>query len=146
MQQAAARLACGQGYAADAHVNLYYLADLAPIIERYGNRGYRLAQLEAALFAGKLHLAAHALGFGAVGSTAVDDEVIRSFSLTPTARAICLSSCSASAFPGGLVAAEWAVYHRVGVAFGPIRASATSARRSRRYLPCRDVVATAGSR
>ncbi len=60
--------------------NLYYLADLAPIIERYGNGGYRLAQLEAALFAGKLHLAVHALGFAAVGSTAVDDEVIRSFS------------------------------------------------------------------
>ncbi len=80
MRKAAAKLACGQGYAANAHVNLYYLADLAPIIERYGNRGYRLAQLEAALFAGKLHLAAHALGFGAVGSTAVDDEVIRSFS------------------------------------------------------------------
>ena len=35
---------------------------------------------EAALFAGKLHLGAHALGLGAVGSTSVDDEVIRFFS------------------------------------------------------------------
>ena len=80
MRGAAARLASGQGYAADAHVNVYYLADLEPILERYGNRGYRIAQLEAAIFAGKLHLAAHALGLGAVGSTAVDDDVIRFFS------------------------------------------------------------------
>ena len=79
MREAAARLACGQAYAAEAHVNVYYLADLEPILERYGNRGYRIAQVEAALFAGKLHLAAHALGLGAVGSTAVDDEVIRFF-------------------------------------------------------------------
>ncbi len=80
MREAAARLASGQGYAAEAHVNVYYLADLEPILERYGNRGYRIAQLEAAIFAGKLHLAAHALGLGAVGSTAVDDDVIRFFS------------------------------------------------------------------
>ncbi len=80
MQGAATRLACGQRYAAEAHVNVYYLADLEPILERYGNRGYRIAQVEAALYAGKLHLAAHALGLGAVGSTAFDDEVIRFFS------------------------------------------------------------------
>ncbi len=80
MRAEAARLACGQSYAADAHVNIYYLADLEPILEHYGNRGYRLAQLEAALHAGKLHLAAHALGLGAVGSTSDDDQVIRRFS------------------------------------------------------------------
>ena len=80
MQGTAARLACDQRYAAEAHVNVYYLADLEPILEHYGNRGYRVAQLAAALHAGKLHLAAHALGLGAVGSTAVDDEVIRFFS------------------------------------------------------------------
>ncbi|MDP9411621.1 MAG: SagB/ThcOx family dehydrogenase [Actinomycetota bacterium] len=80
MREAAARLACGQEYAAEAHANVYYLADLEPILERYGNRGYRVAQVEASLFAGKLHLAAHALGLGAVGSTSVDDEVIRFFS------------------------------------------------------------------
>ena len=80
MREAAARLACAQAYAGEAHANVYYLADLEPILERYGNRGYRVAQLEAAIFAGKLHLAAHALGLGAVGSTSVDDEVIRFFS------------------------------------------------------------------
>ena len=76
----AARLACTQDYASDAHVNVYTLTDLAPVLVRYGNRGYRLAQLEAALFAGKLQLAAHALGLGAVGSTSVDDEVTAFFS------------------------------------------------------------------
>lgn len=76
----AARLAADQQYAADAHVNIYYLTDLTTVLARYGNRGYRLAQLEASLYAGKLHLAAHALGHGAVGSTSYDDEVIEFFS------------------------------------------------------------------
>jgi SagB-type dehydrogenase family enzyme len=76
----AAFLACDQPYAGDAHVNIYYLANLEPILERYGNRGYRLAQLEASLFAGKLHLATHALGLGAVGSTSMDDAVTDFFS------------------------------------------------------------------
>ena len=61
---AASRLACDQDYAADAHVNAYALTDLEPVLEHFGNRGYRLAQLEAALFGAKLQLAAHALGLG----------------------------------------------------------------------------------
>jgi SagB-type dehydrogenase family enzyme len=76
----AARIAAGQQYAGDAHVNLYYLAHLPSILERYGDRGYRLAQLEGALHAGKLHLGTHALGLGAVGSTSYDDEVVDFFS------------------------------------------------------------------
>ena len=76
----AVHLAFDQQYAADAHVNSYYLTDLGPVLEQYGNRGYRLAQLEAALHAGRLHLATHALGLGAVGSTSFDDEVVDFFS------------------------------------------------------------------
>jgi len=76
----AQRLAVGQDPPRDAHVNCYYLADLDPILERYGNRGYRLAQVGCSLSAGKLHLGTHALGLGAVGSTALDDEVIAFFS------------------------------------------------------------------
>lgn len=76
----AQRVAVDQKYAGDAHVNCYYLTDLTPVLERYGNRGYRLAQLECSLHAGKLHLATHALGLGAVGSTSLDDEVIALFS------------------------------------------------------------------
>ena len=76
----ATRIAADQRYAGDAHVNLYYLAHLPSILARYGNRGYRLAQLEGALHAGKLHLGTHALGLGAVGSTSFDDEVVEFFS------------------------------------------------------------------
>ena len=76
----ATRIAANQQYAGNAHVNLYYLAHLPSILERYGDRGYRLAQLEGALHAGKLHLGTHALGLGAVGSTSFDDEVVEFFS------------------------------------------------------------------
>jgi SagB-type dehydrogenase family enzyme len=76
----AQRLAVEQEYAGDAHVNCYSLTDLDPVLERYGNRGYRLAQMECSLYSGKLHLAAHALGLGAVGSTSLDDEVTDFFS------------------------------------------------------------------
>jgi nitroreductase len=79
-RQSAARLACGQEYAAQAQVNAYALTDLEPVLERYGNRGYRLAQLEAAFFGARLQLAAHSLGLGAVGSTSVDDAVTAFFS------------------------------------------------------------------
>ncbi|TDC46062.1 SagB/ThcOx family dehydrogenase [Jiangella ureilytica] len=75
-----ARIAVGQSYCADAHVNAYWLADLRPLLERYGNRGYRAAQLVSALRAGKLHLGTHALRLGACGSTSADDEVIEFFS------------------------------------------------------------------
>jgi SagB-type dehydrogenase family enzyme len=76
----AARLASGQQYAADAHVNFYSLVDLGKVLQRFGNRGYRVAQTEGSLLASKLHLAAHAVGLGAVGSTSVDNEVIDFFS------------------------------------------------------------------
>jgi SagB-type dehydrogenase family enzyme len=75
----AAHLAFDQDYAGTAHANIYYLADFGPVLEHYGNRGYRLAQLEAALYAGRLHLAAHALDLGAVALTAFDDEVVELF-------------------------------------------------------------------
>jgi SagB-type dehydrogenase family enzyme len=79
-REEAARIAASQRYAGDAHVNLYYLSHLPSILARYSDRGYRLAQIEGALHAGKLHLGTHALGLGAVGSTAFDDEVVKFFS------------------------------------------------------------------
>ncbi len=75
----AQRLAVGQEAPGDAHVNSYYLTELDPVLERYGNRGYRVAQLEAALSGSRLHLGTHALGLGAVGSTSLDDEVVEFF-------------------------------------------------------------------
>jgi hypothetical protein len=53
---------------------------LPAIIERFGNRGYRAAQLEAGIIGGKLYLAAYAQRLGASGLTFFDDEVTRFFS------------------------------------------------------------------
>ena len=76
----ARHIACGQDYAGDAHVNVYLLSDLDPILAQYGDRGYRLAQFEAALTGGRIQLAAHALKLGAVGSTSADNDVTAFFS------------------------------------------------------------------
>jgi SagB-type dehydrogenase family enzyme len=76
----AAFLDLGQPLAGDAAVNVYWLADLEAIHRNLGERGYRAAQLEAAIEGGKLYLAAYALGLGATGLTFFDDEVTRFFS------------------------------------------------------------------
>jgi SagB-type dehydrogenase family enzyme len=76
----AGHLALGQDLAADAAVNVYSLADLARVLERFGNRGYRAAQLEGGITGGRLYLAAYALSFGATGLTFFDDEVTDFFS------------------------------------------------------------------
>jgi SagB-type dehydrogenase family enzyme len=73
-------LGLGQDLPADASVNLYVLADLGRILGRLGDRGYRAAQLEAAITGGRLYLAAYALGLGATGLTFFDDDVTRFFS------------------------------------------------------------------
>jgi SagB-type dehydrogenase family enzyme len=70
----------GQELAADAAVNVYFLSDLRAVLGQLGNRGYRAAQLTAAIDAGKLYLAAYALQLGATGLTFFDDDVISFFS------------------------------------------------------------------
>lgn len=65
---------------ADASVDVFFLADLKGILERYGNRGYRAVQLEAGLLGGKLYLAAYAQHLGASGLTFYDDDVVNFFS------------------------------------------------------------------
>jgi SagB-type dehydrogenase family enzyme len=65
---------------ADAAVAIFFLADLRPILQRFGNRGYRAVQLEAGILGGKLYLAAYAQRFGATGLTFFDDDVTRFFS------------------------------------------------------------------
>jgi len=65
---------------ADAAVDMFFLADLRPILERFGNRGYRTVQLEAGIVGGKIYLAAYAQGLGATGLTFYDDDVARFFS------------------------------------------------------------------
>jgi SagB-type dehydrogenase family enzyme len=65
---------------ADAAVAIFFLADLRPILLRFGNRGYRAVQLEAGIIGGRLYLAAYAQRLGATGLTFFDDDVTRFFS------------------------------------------------------------------
>jgi len=65
---------------ADACADIFFLADLKPILERYGNRGYRAVQLEAGAIGGKVYLAAYAQHLGATGLTFFDDDVVSFFS------------------------------------------------------------------
>ena len=76
----AGHLDLGQALGADAAVNVYFLTDLGSTLERLGNRGYRVAQLDASITAGKLYLAAYALRLGATGLTFFDNDVIKFFS------------------------------------------------------------------
>ena len=76
----AGNLGLGQEIPADCSVNVYLLADLHRALERFGNRGYRAAQLEAGILGGKLYLAAYAQRLGASGLTFFDDDVTEFFS------------------------------------------------------------------
>src|SRR5258708_4007087 len=73
-------LGLGQDLSADAAVDIFFLADLRPILQRFGNRGYRAVQLEAGILGGKLYLAAYAQRLGATGLTFFYDDVIPFFS------------------------------------------------------------------
>src|SRR6266566_1119362 len=76
----AGHLGLDQELAADAAVDIFFLVDLRPVLQRFGNRGYRAVQLEAGILGGKLYLAAYAQHLGATGLTFYDDEVVRFFS------------------------------------------------------------------
>jgi SagB-type dehydrogenase family enzyme len=73
-------LGLGQEIPADCSVDVFFLTDLHKVLERWGNRGYRAAQLEASIMGGKLYLAAYAQGLGASGLTFFDDDVTEFFS------------------------------------------------------------------
>jgi len=77
---AAHHLGLEQELPADACVDIFFLADLEQILERYGNRGYRAVQLEAGAIGGRIYLAAYAQHLGATGLTFFDDDVVNFFS------------------------------------------------------------------
>ncbi|MFZ0738090.1 MAG: SagB family peptide dehydrogenase [Candidatus Acidiferrales bacterium] len=76
----ASHLGLQQELPGDACVDIFFLADLKRILERYGNRGYRAVQLEAGAIGGRIYLAAYTLRLGATGLTFFDDDVINFFS------------------------------------------------------------------
>jgi SagB-type dehydrogenase family enzyme len=63
----------------DASAVLFTMADLPFLFRALGNRGYRVAQLEAAVVAGNVYLSSYSLKLGASGSTFYDDAVAEFF-------------------------------------------------------------------
>ncbi len=76
----ARHLGLQQDLPGDAAADVFFMADLNPILEKLGNRGYRAVQLEAGILGGKLYLASYALHLGATGLTFFDDDVTHFFS------------------------------------------------------------------
>jgi SagB-type dehydrogenase family enzyme len=79
-RQEAGHLCFEQALGADASVVMFFMADLDAVLNHFGNRGYRAAQLEAGVVGGKMYLCAYALGLGASGLTFFDDDVTAFFS------------------------------------------------------------------
>ncbi|HEV2118714.1 MAG TPA: SagB/ThcOx family dehydrogenase [Candidatus Bathyarchaeia archaeon] len=73
-------LCLGQQLFSDASVVFFLMTDLNSVLESLGNRGYRAAQFEAGVRAGKIYLSSYAVGLGASGSTFYDDAVTEFFS------------------------------------------------------------------
>ena len=75
----AGHLCFEQALGADASAVVFFMADLEWVMEGYGNRGYRAAQLESGILGGRIYLSAHALWLGATGLTFYDDDVAAFF-------------------------------------------------------------------
>ena len=76
---AGARLCLDQPLGGDSAFTVFHAAALDPLLDVLGGRGYRAAQLEAGIAAGRLALNAVALGAGATGLTFYDALVSRAF-------------------------------------------------------------------
>ena len=79
-REEAGHLCFEQALGADSSAVAYFMADLDAILSRFGNRGYRIAQLEAGIIGGRMYLSTHAMGLGATGMTFFDDAVTAFFS------------------------------------------------------------------
>lgn len=73
-------LCLGQNLFSDASIVFFLMTDLLDVLSTYGNRGYRAAQFEAGIIAGKIYLSSYAQQLGASGSTFFDDAVSEFFS------------------------------------------------------------------
>src|SRR4029077_7820394 len=80
VRRTSAFLCLDQALGGTSSATVFFLGDLARTLERWGNRGYRLANLEAGLIGGGLYLGAHAQGVGATGLTFYDGAVVDFFS------------------------------------------------------------------
>lgn len=73
-------LCLDQALSAHASAVAFLMTDIHQVLRRFGNRGYRAAQFEAGVVAGKIYLCSYALRLGATGLTFFDDEVTHFFS------------------------------------------------------------------
>jgi SagB-type dehydrogenase family enzyme len=73
-------LGLDQSLPRDASVTIFFMVNLQKILEYFGNRGYRVAQLDASIIGGRMYLASYAIHIGATGLTFYDDEVTEFFS------------------------------------------------------------------
>jgi hypothetical protein len=69
-----------QSLFSDASAVFYIMANLGLILDKLGNRGYRLCQFESGIIAGRIYLSAYNQRIGASGSTFYDDAVSEFFS------------------------------------------------------------------
>jgi SagB-type dehydrogenase family enzyme len=76
----AAYLTLEQALGGDAAATIFLLAPLDAILAAWGERGYRLVNLQAGIAGGRAYLAAYGTGFGASGLTFYDADVVRFFS------------------------------------------------------------------
>jgi SagB-type dehydrogenase family enzyme len=74
-----ALLCLRQPLGGDSAYTVFHCADLEAVLGALGSRGYRAAQFEAGVAAGRLSLAAFALGQGATGLTFFDEAVLHFF-------------------------------------------------------------------
>jgi SagB-type dehydrogenase family enzyme len=78
-REAGGYLCLEQALGADAGAVAFFLSDLGAVLGRWGNRGYRAANLAAGLLGGRLYLGAYGVGLGATGLTFYDDDVVAFF-------------------------------------------------------------------
>jgi hypothetical protein len=69
-----------QSLFSDASAVFYMMTNLRLVLDRLGNRGYRLCQFESGIIAGRIYLSAYNQRIGASGSTFYDDAVSEFFS------------------------------------------------------------------
>jgi len=85
-----AHLCLDQSLGGEAAATAFFTADLDGVLAALGDRGYRAAQLDAGILAGRASLGAYARGLGATGLTFYDDEV-RGFLGTDEEPMMCLA-------------------------------------------------------
>ena len=59
---------------------VFLMTEVVRVLRLHGDRGYRAAQFEAGVVAGRMYLASYAQGMGASGTTFYDDAVTEFFS------------------------------------------------------------------